>query len=260
MIFNHYLTVSQWQPNFDPNQNLLRNLLVWVRMPCLPIEYFDYNFLMRVGSKLGKPVKVDDSTSVVSRGHYARICVEVDLMRPLVSEFRLRRRIRRLEYEGIHLVCFGCGLYGHRKEECPQDLSEEPAPPDHRTKENSDKDPKLETSAKAGIEVDMDNPEVTKNFGPWMLARRRIRKSQNFQNHQESTEVLKKGEEDPKQLVAGNLGAGSNVAVKSKFSILDLEGEENLPRGHDEKGSGPYESIAREEEPKIEEGCTWKER
>ena len=94
MIFNHYLTVSQWQPNFDTNQNLLGNLLVWVRIPCLPIEYFDFNFLMRVGSKLGKLVKVDDATSVVSRGHYARICVEVDLMRSLVSKFRLRRRIR----------------------------------------------------------------------------------------------------------------------------------------------------------------------
>ena len=86
--------------------------------------------------------------------------------------------------------------------------------------------------------MDVDNPEVTKNFGPWMLARRRIRKSQNFQNRQESTEVLRKGKEDPKQLVAGNLGAGSNAAGKSKFSILDLEGEENLPRGHDEKDSG----------------------
>ena len=48
MIFNHYLTVRPWQPNFDPNQRSLESLLVWV-IPCLPIEYFDYNFLMRLG-------------------------------------------------------------------------------------------------------------------------------------------------------------------------------------------------------------------
>lgn len=24
----------------------------------------------------------------------------------------------RVEYEGIHPVCFGCGVYGHRKETC----------------------------------------------------------------------------------------------------------------------------------------------
>ena len=79
---------------------------------------------MRVGSKIGNPIKVDDATSMVSRGHYARICVEVDLIKPLVSKFRLRRRIRRLEYESIHLICFGCGMYGHRKEECPQAVDE----------------------------------------------------------------------------------------------------------------------------------------
>ena len=38
MIVNHYLTVRQWH---HPNQNTLGSLLVWVRIPCLPIEYFD---------------------------------------------------------------------------------------------------------------------------------------------------------------------------------------------------------------------------
>ena len=73
---------------------------------------------MRVGSKIGKPIRVDNATSTMSCGHYMRICVEVDLLKPLVSKFRLRRRIRKLEYEGIHLVCFGCSMYGHRKETC----------------------------------------------------------------------------------------------------------------------------------------------
>ena len=39
MIFQYYLIVRKWQPNFDPNQSSLRNLLVWVRIPCLLIEY-----------------------------------------------------------------------------------------------------------------------------------------------------------------------------------------------------------------------------
>ena len=73
MIFQRYLIVGKWQPNFDPNQSSLRNLLVLVRMTCLPIEYFDRNFLMRVGSKIGKPIQVDDANSTASRGHYARL-------------------------------------------------------------------------------------------------------------------------------------------------------------------------------------------
>ena len=57
-----------WQPNFDANQDILRSLLVWVRIPCLPIEYFDCNFLMRLGAKIGKPIRVADTTSTASRG------------------------------------------------------------------------------------------------------------------------------------------------------------------------------------------------
>ena len=58
---------------------------------------------MKVGSKLGNLIKVNNATNNVSWGHYACICVEVDLLKPLVSKFRLKR-IRKLEYEGIHLV------------------------------------------------------------------------------------------------------------------------------------------------------------
>ena len=74
LIFYHYLIVRPWQPNFDPTQNTLKNLLVWVRIPCLPIEYFDHSFLMRLKSKIGRPLKIDDTTSTTSRGHNARLC------------------------------------------------------------------------------------------------------------------------------------------------------------------------------------------
>lgn len=119
MIFGHYLMVRPWQPNFDPNQSSPESLLVWVRIPCLPIEYFDSNFLMRLGARIGRPIKVDNAVSVVSRGLYARVCVDVNLQKPIVSKFMLRRRVRKIEYEGIHLVCFGCGMYVHGKEGCP---------------------------------------------------------------------------------------------------------------------------------------------
>ena len=66
MIFNHYLTIRPWQPNFDPEQDILWNPLVWVRIPCLPIKYYDKRFLMNLGEKIGKPIKIDDATSALS--------------------------------------------------------------------------------------------------------------------------------------------------------------------------------------------------
>ena len=65
---------------------------------------------MRLGSKIGKPIKVDDATHTVSSGHYVRICVEVDISKPLLSKFKSRRRIRRVEDEGIPMICFECGV------------------------------------------------------------------------------------------------------------------------------------------------------
>ena len=56
--------------------------------------------------------------------------MEVDHEKPLISKFELIRRIRRIEYEGIHLVCFGYGKYGHKKEGCPSERQHEHKEPE----------------------------------------------------------------------------------------------------------------------------------
>ena len=71
-------------------------MLVWVRFPCLPIEYYDCECFMKVGEKIARHVKVDQETDLVSKGKYAWLCVEVDITKPLLAKFRLRRRIRKI--------------------------------------------------------------------------------------------------------------------------------------------------------------------
>ena len=171
MIFGHYLTVRPWHPNFEPNQDTLRSLLVWVRFPCLPIEYFDYQFLMKLASKVGNPVKVDEATGNISRGLFARVCVELDLAKHLLSKFELRRRVRKIEYKGIHLICFGCGMYGHRREVCPLEKKEQPAVPEQNQDGNSGENQGTTTDNQATSETELINPEIEENYGPWMLAK-----------------------------------------------------------------------------------------
>ena len=65
----------------------------------MSIEDCAHNFLKRIGSKFGESIWVDDATSTVYKGTYARLCIEVESQKPLVSKFKLKRRIRRLEYE-----------------------------------------------------------------------------------------------------------------------------------------------------------------
>lgn len=71
MIGDHYLSVRTWRPDFDSFSDVLTSLTVWVRFPCLPIEYYDANLLLRIGSKLRKPIKVDTNTNLVTRDRYA---------------------------------------------------------------------------------------------------------------------------------------------------------------------------------------------
>lgn len=106
IILGHYLTVQEWEPNFFPHKHKMDRLLVWVRFPSVPIEYFDEN---------RRPVKMDTTTSLASIGKFARICVEVDLSKPLLSKFTLAGEVLPIEYESIQLVCFKCGIYGHKQ-------------------------------------------------------------------------------------------------------------------------------------------------
>lgn len=119
MVSEHYLTVQRWFLAFDPEIDYIQKATVWVRLPKLPIHFFNKEFLARIGNKLGKIVLVDKTTLDVSRGRFARISVEVDLIKSLIAKFMFKRRVRCVEYEGLHVIYFNCGLYGHRMVACP---------------------------------------------------------------------------------------------------------------------------------------------
>ncbi|CAN1140994.1 hypothetical protein LINPERHAP2_LOCUS12202, partial [Linum perenne] len=113
--------------------------------------------------------RVDGTTLFGNQGNYARICVEVDLHKPLLSKYWLRHRVRRIEYEGLHEICFTCGRYGHEAKDCPSTKMAEPAP--SQTMENSFDNPIFrELDAK---------PEIEEDFGLWMKAKKHVRRKRS---------------------------------------------------------------------------------
>ena len=72
----------------------------------LPVELYAETFLMRVGAKLGTMVKIDQTTSIHSRGKFAHLCVEIDLRRKLVLVITALGREFKVQYEGLHMICF----------------------------------------------------------------------------------------------------------------------------------------------------------
>jgi hypothetical protein len=118
MIFDHYLTVRTWSPSFVSTTAKIDWTLVWARIPDLNVVFYDEIFLLALASALETPIKVDMNTVNVTRGKFARICIEVDLDKPVVGKVWIQNHWHNVEYEGFHIICSACGCYGHVARNC----------------------------------------------------------------------------------------------------------------------------------------------
>ncbi|XP_057452752.1 uncharacterized protein LOC130744598 [Lotus japonicus] len=119
MIFDHYLAVTQWTREFIAPTTKVTTTLVWIRIPGLNATYFDASFLMSVAKLVGTPIRVDMNTLTAERGKFARICVELDLTKPVLGKFWFEGNWFKVVYEGLHIICGSCGCYGHQTRACP---------------------------------------------------------------------------------------------------------------------------------------------
>ncbi|KAL5834427.1 hypothetical protein ACOSQ3_014007 [Xanthoceras sorbifolium] len=111
----------------------------------------DLDILGSIGGMLGSMCKVDPITVNQSSGRYARICVEIDISKPLISSLIVEDISISVEYENLGLISFSCRRYGHSKDNCKEglDLHKKKV---HQAKEDSRK-----------------NVKEAGPFGPWML-------------------------------------------------------------------------------------------
>lgn len=94
-------------------------LPVWVHFPQLPVEFYTEAWLHKAGDEIGKTIKVNDTTLATIQGRFVRVCVEIDMGKPLKSTYKMRGKDRCLQYEGLHALCFKCSKYGHQEVACP---------------------------------------------------------------------------------------------------------------------------------------------
>lgn len=94
--------------------------MAWVRFSELNLMYYNEDFIYAIASNIGKPIKTNVNTTFATRGRFARVCVEVDLTKPLVAQFWLDKCWHSIEYDGFHVICFACGRYGHLANKCPK--------------------------------------------------------------------------------------------------------------------------------------------
>lgn len=77
----------------------IKRIAAWIRIPYLPIEYYEKHLPWRIGNKVGRTLKVDVHTikedqnegelNTTERGRFVRISVEINLDKKLVPKIKI---------------------------------------------------------------------------------------------------------------------------------------------------------------------------
>ena len=72
-----------------------------------------------IGEAVGPVLRVDTHIANGARGRFARLCVQVNLDKPLIKIVMVGKMAQAILFEGLNALCFACGRVGHRKVGCP---------------------------------------------------------------------------------------------------------------------------------------------
>lgn len=97
-VGEHFLAIKQWEPYFKASEAKLSSVAMWVRLLKLPIEFYDVVVLREIRSAIGPVLRIDSYTASESRESYARLCVQVDLEKPLITSVRVGRLVQKVTY------------------------------------------------------------------------------------------------------------------------------------------------------------------
>jgi len=117
--------LRKWEPYFDPFSATIERSDQWIKITRLPLELWEEDFLKQLLHDVGHYLKVDDITLNRSKGKFARVCLNIDITKPLRGSLfiPIPNQSRPLEvpisYEGLHEVCALCGSDAHDLEACP---------------------------------------------------------------------------------------------------------------------------------------------
>ncbi|XP_038987994.1 uncharacterized protein LOC120112511 [Phoenix dactylifera] len=83
IIAGQLLGVERWQPDFVPGRKEVNKVVVWLRLPGLPLEYWRKESIWEIATEAGIPIEADGFTEDRRRMGYARVKVEVNASLPV---------------------------------------------------------------------------------------------------------------------------------------------------------------------------------
>ena len=99
---------------------------VWIQLPDLPLDCWNERALSKIVSRVGKPISTDKMTRTKERLSFARVMVEVDASKELVTGVDMRlptgevyRQVVVFEYYPKY--CKKCKIFGHVEGDCKKE-------------------------------------------------------------------------------------------------------------------------------------------
>lgn len=98
-------------------------VLVWVSLPYLPLHFIHCKpALFSITAAIGTPLRVDHATASVNRSSVARVSVEYDVSRPLLSRIWIGEGetefLQDVVFERVPTYCRSCKHLGHSADTC----------------------------------------------------------------------------------------------------------------------------------------------
>jgi hypothetical protein len=112
-----------WTEKFSPEKEDFAHAPVWIRLYSLPQEFWLEEVLAGIGNTIGVYVKSSEATKQRRYTSYARICVYLNIAKPLPGSITLEYHdeewSQTIDYEHIPFRCRKCHEHGHLFRECP---------------------------------------------------------------------------------------------------------------------------------------------
>ncbi|PKU70677.1 Uncharacterized protein MA16_Dca025957 [Dendrobium catenatum] len=185
IVGGNIIGMDRWSPSATSNSLHGLHSSIWIRLPQLPLMYWDTSNITRIANMLGDPMWMDSHTSKWGRSSFARICVRIDLSQRLMPGVWINGIhgcfFQKVEYEGLTNFCFDCGFIGHAKGGCSARFTNQEAPqnvdsarlPTTQPVEHQPAVPPSTDTNQARVEPPAPNEPEDNSFGDWNLVTRK---------------------------------------------------------------------------------------
>ncbi|KAI0530913.1 hypothetical protein KFK09_000461 [Dendrobium nobile] len=112
IVKGHIIGLDRWSSDFSPSSLKGLSSLVWVRLPNLPLFYWDEINVARIASLIGTPLLLDGNMFQWSKREFGRVCVRLELDKQLPLGVWVDGP------NGISSLCYNCGKVGHLDSAC----------------------------------------------------------------------------------------------------------------------------------------------